>query len=101
MRKSSHLTLRTLAFSFFEKLIRNIIEHHNQVASHYKQKRLNFVLTHGDVTGLNIIVTNKSNIKLVDWDGARLTPLEGDLNFLYDNLNFFLDKYIQLSGNNF
>lgn len=82
-----------------EKLIHSIIEHHNQVASHYKQKKLDFVLTHGDVTGLNIIATNEVDIKLVDWDMAMLAPPERDLNFLFDNPNFSLDKYMQLSGN--
>jgi len=82
-----------------EKLIRSMIEKQNQVASNYKQKRPELVLTHGDVTGLNIIVTNEGNIKLVDWDGAMLAPPERDLNFLFDNPNFSLDKYTQLSGN--
>lgn len=82
----------------YEESIRSIIKNQNQVASEYKQKNLGFVLTHGDVTGLNIIVTNQGNIKLVDWDGAMLTPPERDLNFLLDNPNFSLDKYMQLSG---
>lgn len=80
-----------------EKTIRSMIEKQNKVANDYKQKNLGFVLTHGDVTGLNIIVTNEGGIKLVDWDGAMLTPPERDLNFLLDNPNFSLDKYMQLS----
>ena len=35
---------------------------------------------------------------MVDWDGAMLAPRERDLNFLYDNPNFSLAKYAQLSG---
>lgn len=81
-----------------EETIRNIIEKQNQVANDYKQRKPELVLTHGDVTGLNIIISNDGDIKLVDWDGAMLAPPERDLNFLLDNPNFSLDKYIQLSG---
>jgi len=88
----------TLLLENNEKIIRSMIEKQNQVANAYKQKSPDLVLTHGDVTGLNIIVTKEGHIKLVDWDGSMLTPPERDLNFLFDNPNFSLDKYIQLSG---
>ncbi len=81
-----------------EKNFRLMIETQNLVATEYRQKRPELVLTHGDVTGLNIIITNQGDIKLVDWDGAMLAPAERDFNFLYDNPNFSLDKYMQLSG---
>lgn len=81
-----------------EKTIRRLIKKQDNTADKYKRMNLNFVLTHGDITGLNIIITSENNIKLVDWDGAMFTPPERDINFLFDNPNFSLDKYLQLSG---
>jgi len=77
--------------------IRKIIDKQNLIGSQYQQQNPDMVLTHGDVTSLNMIVTPEGNVKIVDWDGAMLAPRERDLNFLYDNPNFSLDKYASLS----
>ncbi|WKZ31133.1 MAG: phosphotransferase [Candidatus Dojkabacteria bacterium] len=76
-----------------ETLIRKIINQHTLLGAMYKKKNLRFVLTHGDITGLNIIKTTKG-MKLIDWDGAMFTPSERDLNFLSSNKHFSIKKYI-------
>lgn len=55
------------------------------------------VLTHGDITGLNIILSEEG-LKLTDWDGACYAPKERDFIFLFDNPNFSLEQYFQLTG---
>lgn len=80
-----------------EKTIRSIIEKQNKIAHRYQSRQLNLVVTHGDITGLNIIVTSEGDLKLVDWDDAMFTPPERDVNFLFDNPHFSLNRYLELS----
>ena len=55
--------------------------------SKYKVNPPEFVLTHGDVTGLNIIKIG-GGLKLVDWDGAMFAPKERDYIFFNGNPYF-------------
>lgn len=80
-----------------ESVIREVIQQHTDLGQKYKKQKPDLVLTHGDVTGLNIIVNN-DGIKLVDWDEAMFAPKERDLNFLYDNPYFSLEEYLQKAG---
>jgi thiamine kinase-like enzyme len=77
--------------------VEDIINKHTKVGEQYKELKPELVLTHGDITGLNIIQTS-NGIKLVDWDGAMFAPAERDINFLFTNQYFSLDKYVELSG---
>ena len=78
-------------------LIQELIGKHNGLAKKYKNTQNRFVLTHGDITGLNVIKTEKG-IKLVDWDGAMFAPPERDINFFSDNTHFSLQFYSKLTG---
>ena len=82
-----------------EPLVRKLIEQHTILGEKYKQSKPDFVLTHGDITGLNIIKTSLG-IKLTDWDGAMFAPAERDLNFLYDIPHFSIDEYLRLMHKN-
>ena len=80
-----------------EILIRKLITEHTKLGDFYKNNKPNLVLTHGDITGRNIILAEDS-LKLVDWDGALISPPERDLNFLLDNPYFAVDKYLRKMG---
>ncbi|OGY86736.1 MAG: hypothetical protein A2233_05690 [Candidatus Kerfeldbacteria bacterium RIFOXYA2_FULL_38_24] len=75
-----------------ENLITETIIQHINLGEKYRSMGVKFVLTHGDITGLNILQT-KAGLKLTDWDGAMFSPAERDINFLLDNPNFSLDNY--------
>src|SRR3989344_1392067 len=70
-----------------EALIRKLINTHTKLEEYYKKDKPYLVLTHGDITGRNIILS-EDGLKLVDWDGAMIAPSERDLNFLLDNPHF-------------
>lgn len=77
-----------------ENLIRELIGGHTKLGEFYKNNKPSLVLTHGDITGRNIILT-KDSLKLVDWDGAMIAPFERDLNFLLDNPHFSVNEYLR------
>jgi spectinomycin phosphotransferase len=77
-------------------LIRTIIDKYEQLAQQLLDSNLKMVLTHGDITGLNIIQTT-NGMKLIDWDGAMIAPAEKDLKFLLDNPNFSIQTYLDLT----
>lgn len=79
-----------------EEVIRDLIIKHNVLSNKYLQIKPRFVLTHGDVTGLNVI-RSTDGIKLVDWDNAMFAPAERDINFLFDNQYFSIDEYFALT----
>jgi thiamine kinase-like enzyme len=78
-------------------LIEGMIEKQESEAERYKHQKVDLVLTHGDITGRNIIQATRG-LKLVDWDGAMFAPAEKDINFLYDNPNFSLEEYYKQMG---
>lgn len=82
-----------------ENLIRKLIGEHTKLGEFYKNNKPSLVLTHGDITGRNIILA-RDNLKLVDWDGAMIAPSERDLNFLLDNPHFSVDVYLRKMGKN-
>ena len=77
-----------------EGVIRSLISDHTKSGEHFKNNKPIFVLTHGDITGRNIIVAEDC-LKLVDWDGAMIAPAERDLNFLLDNPHFLVQEYLK------
>ena len=80
-----------------EALIRKLINTHTKLGEYYKKNKPYLVLTHGDITGRNIILS-EYGLKLVDWDGAMISPPERDLNFLLDNPHFSVDEYLRKMG---
>lgn len=80
-------------------LIREIIKKHTLLGKKYKEEKLDFVLTHGDITGLNIIISD-DNLKLTDWDGVMFAPAERDINFFFDNPHFSIDAYLKKMNKN-
>jgi spectinomycin phosphotransferase/16S rRNA (guanine(1405)-N(7))-methyltransferase len=80
-----------------EGSIAGIIEAQASEANVYRERSVALVLTHGDITGRNMIQTAQG-LKLVDWDEAMLAPAERDINFFYDNPNFSLDHYYECVG---
>ncbi len=79
------------------RIIEKIINTHNAIADKYRKEKPTFVLTHGDITGLNIIISH-FGLKLTDWDDAMFAPAERDINFFVDNPHFSLEKYKTLTG---
>ncbi len=71
------------------------VSSYNQLAEKLKSQDLEMVLTHGDITGLNMMKEG-DKIILLDWDGVRLAPKERDLAFLIDNPHFSVDDYLRL-----
>lgn len=80
-----------------ENLIRKLISDHTNLGEFYKSSKPSMFLTHGDITGRNIILAEDS-LKLVDWDGAMIAPFERDLNFLLDNPHFLVNGYLKKMG---
>ena len=62
-------------------------------SKYYQENCPEMVLTHGDITARNILLTKEGSIKLLDWDEAKIAPKEKDINFLYDNPNFDFEYY--------
>jgi thiamine kinase-like enzyme len=79
-----------------ERAVRKLIGKYDLLSGKYKDITQDFVLTHGDITGLNIILS-MGCIKLVDWDGAMFSPPERDINFLSDNPHFDVNRYLMLT----
>lgn len=80
-----------------KEVINELIQKHDAISMKYLAEKPRFVLTHGDITGLNLIMS-KDGIKLVDWDGAMFAPAERDINFLFDNPHFSIDDYFALTN---
>ncbi len=77
-----------------ERKINELIEGLVKLNEHYKKNKPRLVITHGDITGLNIIQV-PGDIKLLDWDGCMLAPKERDLMFLNDSPFFNKEEYLQ------
>lgn len=78
--------------SDLEKL-EKVISDFDITSQYYQQNSPDMVLTHGDITARNILVTREGDIKLLDWDEVKIAPKERDINFLYDNPNFDFRYY--------
>jgi thiamine kinase-like enzyme len=76
----------------------NVISNFNKTSEYYRNNPPKLILTHGDITGRNILRSNNGEIKLIDWDEARISPKERDINFIYDNPNFNFEDYKNISN---
>jgi len=79
----------------YHKGLGNYINDYVSQGQKYQKNLPNMVITHGDITGRNIILSEKG-MMLVDWDGITLAPREKDLIFYLDNPNFSIDSYLKL-----
>lgn len=77
-----------------ERKIKELIEELSKLNAYYKKNTPPFVITHGDITGLNIIQV-PGDIKLLDWDDCMLAPKERDLMFFIDSPFFNKEEYLQ------
>lgn len=75
------------------KKLEKIVYDFEKKSLYYQQNCPQMVLTHGDITARNILLTKEGDIKLLDWDEAKIAPKEKDINFLYDNPNFDFKYY--------
>lgn len=75
------------------KKIERIVSDFDKMRQYYQQNSPKMVLTHGDITARNILINKEGDIKLLDWDEAKISPKEKDINFLYDNPNFDFKYY--------
>jgi len=62
--------------------ITHLIERAEQLASTLQSKPLEFVLCHTDIHGGNILISDKDELFIVDWDAPLLAPKERDLMFI-------------------
>ncbi|MEP7136197.1 MAG: phosphotransferase [Chloroflexota bacterium] len=62
--------------------ITRLIERAEKLASELQSKPLERVLCHTDIHGGNILISDKDELYIVDWDDPLLAPKERDLMFI-------------------
>jgi len=62
--------------------ITNLVERAETLASELQSKPLELVLCHTDIHGGNILISDKDEFYIVDWDNPLLAPKERDLMFI-------------------
>ena len=95
----SEITKKTTNNNNFVKLKKLTIPHLNHIMSslNYLEKLAaklnikttqNWVMCHTDPNLHNVIIDEKNQINLVDWDGIELAPFERDIWFFMNDQNF-------------
>ncbi|KUK77732.1 MAG: spectinomycin phosphotransferase [candidate division WS6 bacterium 34_10] len=69
-----------------------------KMTANFVKNSPSMVLTHGDITGGNIVETKEGGIKLLDWDEAKIAPKERDINFINDHPAFEMEVYKKITG---
>jgi len=62
--------------------ITHLVERTEQLASELRSKLMKFVLCHTDIHGGNILISDRDELYIVDWDAPILAPKERDLMFI-------------------
>ena len=62
--------------------IQTLVERAESLGKRLQHTNLEFVLCHADIHTANILITQKQNIFIVDWDDTLLAPKERDLMFV-------------------
>jgi spectinomycin phosphotransferase len=62
--------------------ITHLVERAEKLASELQSKLPELVLCHSDIHGGNILISNKGELYIVDWDDPILAPKERDLMFI-------------------
>ena len=75
---------RQLAFFWKEnnEKIQTLLERAKVLGKRLQHANLEFVLCHADIHTANILITQKQNMFIVDWDDTLLAPKERDLMFV-------------------
>jgi spectinomycin phosphotransferase len=63
-------------------VISRLVERAEQLGATLRSQPLEYVLCHSDVHGRNILITEKAQLFIVDWDNPILAPKERDLMFV-------------------
>jgi spectinomycin phosphotransferase len=66
------------------QIIRTLLERAETIGERLQQANLGLVLCHADIHTANILITDETNMFLVDWDDTLLAPKEWDLMFILD-----------------
>ncbi|MDQ3004833.1 MAG: aminoglycoside phosphotransferase family protein [Chloroflexota bacterium] len=62
--------------------ITRLVERADKMASELQSKSWEFALCHTDIHGGNILISDKNELYIVDWDDPILAPKERDLMFI-------------------
>ena len=62
--------------------ITHLIERAQELAAELHTKHLEFVICHTDIHGGNMMISDKNELYIVDWDAPILAPKERDLMFI-------------------
>jgi spectinomycin phosphotransferase len=59
-----------------------IVKRAEQLAQMLLEQPLEFILSHGDIHGYNLLIDNNGALYIVDWDALTFAPKERDLMFI-------------------
>jgi spectinomycin phosphotransferase len=62
--------------------ITRLVDRTEQLALELKSQPVELVLSHGDLHGGNVLISNTGELYIVDWDGPMLSQKEHDLMFI-------------------
>jgi spectinomycin phosphotransferase len=62
--------------------IHQIVRRAEQLAHMLREQPPEFILSHGDIHGWNLLIDNSGALYIVDWDGLIFAPKERDLMFI-------------------
>lgn len=65
-----------------KSIIQRLVNRAEQLAQKARSQPLKFVLCHSDIHGGNVLVDDKDDLYIVDWDDPILAPKERDLMFI-------------------
>jgi len=83
----------------FEEKILNSLDKLKKLGEQCQNIDQNFALCNTDPVGDNLIISN-NECYLVDWDGAKLAPIEHDVWFYLDDKDFFQEYSQNISNIN-
>jgi spectinomycin phosphotransferase/16S rRNA (guanine(1405)-N(7))-methyltransferase len=78
--------------------IRRLLDRYDELVATAKRAPERVVLTHGEPHAANTMLTDKGNWRLIDWETARVAPLERDLWHLDPGDGEILDAYADATG---
>ena len=70
----------------------NLVQVAERLGANLRSREFDYVLCHGDIHEDNVLLSEKGNLYIIDWDGAILAPRERDLYFFGSESYPDLDK---------